>query len=75
MSKKVVRDGWHTVYGFRVYVEDGKVSSGIKLDHNNSPVPAYPYRWDTSLNCWNNCSGLTLEALRAGMSRGTMTMM
>ena len=54
--KKIVKDGWHEVYGYPVYVEDGKVN----------PYRACKYGgWDIDIN-------MTLDALRAGLSRGIM---
>ena len=40
------KDGWHTICGYSVYVENDRIVRGIKLDRNKSPVPAYPYRRD-----------------------------
>lgn len=64
--KKIVKDGWHMVYGYPVYVEDGKVKRAI-----SSGVTAYPYRKCT-YGGWDLVTHLTLDALRAGLSRGTM---
>lgn len=64
--KKMVKDGWHKVWRCYVYVEDGRVKRAI-IDRET----AYPYRkckqcgWDLDID-------LTLDALRAGLSRGTI---
>ena len=47
---KKVNDGWHKLNDCEVYVEDGFVTHGTKMDINRSPVPAYPYRWDEEYN-------------------------
>ncbi|MDD6667771.1 MAG: hypothetical protein PUE58_07460 [Lachnospiraceae bacterium] len=40
----MVKDGWHIVKGFDVFVKDGKITRGIKKDYNGDYVPAFPYR-------------------------------
>lgn len=66
--KKTVKDGWHKVYGYDVYVEDGKVNRAI-----SNGVTAYPYRV-SKYGGWDIDTHMTLDALRAGLSRGTMIM-
>ena len=41
MKSKVVKDGWHTIRGCEVYVEDGYIIRGIKEDSNGGRVTAY----------------------------------
>lgn len=65
--KKMVNDGWHMVYGYPVYVEDGKVKRAV-----SNGVPAYHYR-ASKYGCWVIDTHMTLDALRAGMSRETVT--
>lgn len=58
-----MKDGWHTVKGYEVYVEDGKILRGVKNDTNGSRVPAYPYKWESTNNAW--CKGTpTVSAFR-----------
>lgn len=40
-------DGWHTIKGYEVYVENGKITHGIK-----NGKTAYLYRWESSSNAW-----------------------
>ena len=48
-----LREGWHIVAGYCVYVDsDGLIRHGTKKDNNGSPVPAYPYYWSHKFNCW-----------------------
>ena len=69
------KDGWHTVCGTSVFVENGKVIYGTTKDHNNSEVTCYPYEYNKDHNCWVNISGkVTLSAYRAGYNRGTKCM-
>ena len=69
MSKKIM-DGWHTICGYRVLVEDGKVIRGMKEDYNGSLVPAYVYR--AVSDGWTSASGLSVAAFRARVYRGTV---
>ena len=72
MKKEI--NGWKIAGGYDVYVEDGKVLRGIKLDHNGHEVAAYPYRQSRS-GGWDLISGISLTAFRAGIRRGTMELM
>ena len=67
-----MKNGWHQVLGYTVYVEDNLVLRGI-LGSGNAQRTAYPYRADRN-GGWNNCSGLTVSAFRAGVARGTITL-
>lgn len=80
--KKVI-DGWHAICGYNVYVEDGRVMRGVSGGQN--PTTTYPYRthyeWHDDIggkkrvaNGWDNCSGITVDAFRAGVRRGTVNM-
>lgn len=70
---KHVYDGWHTIQGFEIYVEDDKVKRGISGD-GVTAKPTYPYRYNKQMNCWVNCSGLSVSAFKSGVRRGTVTM-
>lgn len=50
-------DGWHTLKGFRVYIENGMVVRGLIKDHNGEDITAHPYYSDSKTNGWNNVSG------------------
>lgn len=70
-----LKDGWHTVYGKSVFVENGKIIYGVTKDGNNSEVTCYPYEYNKDYNCWVNISGkVTLSAYRVGYNRGTKCM-
>lgn len=69
--KRAVADGWHTIAGYEVYIEGGRVLRGLK---DGGQLTAYPYRWDKKNGCWTNCSGLTVDAFRAGVRRESVTM-
>ena len=67
--KKEVRDGWYTVKGYEVYVEDGAVARAVS-DKGHGRVTVYPYRI-TREGAYIRCS-VSLPALRAGLSRGSI---
>lgn len=52
-----MKDGWHVLKGYEVYVENNMVMHGIKKDHNGEWVPAYPYRYNTTYGGCDNVSG------------------
>lgn len=66
-------DGWHNFYGYEVYVEDGCIQRGIGYDHNRHEITRYPYRKCPDSG-WGTDIGLTVEAFRAGVRRGTIKM-
>ena len=52
-----MKDGWHVLKGYEVYVENNMVMRGIKEDHNGERVTAYPYRYNTTYGGCDNVSG------------------
>ena len=69
------KDGWHIVYGQKVYVENGKVVRGVIKGADGSEVTCYPYEYNKDLDCWVNVFGeVTLTTYRAGYKRGTKCM-
>lgn len=80
---KEIRDGWHVICGYHVYVESGRVIRGMTEGWQAKTI--YPYRvhyvWRDSINgkCraedgWDNCSGISVAAFQAGVRRGTVCM-
>lgn len=70
-----MKDGWHTISGYEVYVEDGFIRRGIKYDQNGGALPAFVYRWSKKLNCWSSEDKISPEAFRSGVKRGTICLM
>ena len=66
-----MKDGWHTIAGYKVYVEDGKIKRGITDDGEK---PIYVYRWNKKLECWTAEGDITQAAFQAGVRRETITM-
>ena len=64
-----VKDGWHTISGYDVYVEDGNVIWGFSSDNQRA---IFPYR--AVKDDWISASGLTVDAFRAGIRRETIIM-
>jgi hypothetical protein len=58
IQKKSVRDGWHKIKGMDVYVENGKVVRGTKL---NGQLPAYPYEYVKEYGCYRKVSGISFQ--------------
>lgn len=63
-KKSQYEDGWHTIRGERVLVEDGRIIRGIK----NSPsgfglVPSYPYKKSYG-GGYDLCSGISVETFK-----------
>ena len=62
-------DGWHKLYEYSVYVENGVVVRAIDPSRWET---AYPYHWSKKYRVWTNVSGeCTLNTLYAGLKRGT----
>ena len=64
-----MNDGWHQIYGRSVYVENGRIKRGLKC---NNTLPAWPYRIMRDKRTWINETGMTVEAFRKGVKRGTV---
>lgn len=65
-------DGWHTLGGYMVYVEKNRVLRGVIGEYLGAKT-AYPYRRDRHhKNLWDNVSGLTCNAFKSGVKRGTI---
>lgn len=67
-----MKDGWHIVCGYSVYVEDGKILRGTS-GKGNSMTTTYPYR-RSRYGGWDNESGVTVNAFRAAYRRDNMRM-
>lgn len=68
--KKYSKDGWYTVCGYEVYIEDGKILRGISSDHQK---PTWVYR-HAKTDGWDREEAITPDAFRAGVRRGTIDM-
>lgn len=67
-----IKDGWHTLCGKFVYVEDGRVLRGVS-SRDWDQRTTWPYR--VCRDGCTNCSGITVDAFRSGFRRETVTML
>lgn len=72
MTRKV-SNGWHSLCGYDVYVEDGYVLRGVQGDGVNMKT-TYPYRLCRK-GGWDNACGISVSAFRSACRRGTVRMM
>lgn len=68
--KKEALDGWHKIKGYDVYIEGGRIIRGLSSDGQKT---TYPYR-KCKTGGWDNVSGISINAFRAGWRRGTIDM-
>ena len=63
----MIRDGWHTIKGQRVYVEDGYILRGVKPSYTGIGYEtAYPYWWYEKLRIWNRVEKVKVSTFRNG---------
>lgn len=68
-NEKKARDGWHKVYGYHVYVEDGMVTHGTDDTYD---AALYPYRSIRGCGGWHLAQGyFTLDGLRSAIRNGS----
>ena len=68
-----IKDGWHNICGYSVYVEGGYILRGIDTDSNGGQIPVYVYRASRH-GGYDREERITPAAFRAGMARGTVIM-
>lgn len=68
-----MKDGWHVVCGYEVYVKDGKIVRGMK-NQGFGKVAAYVYR-RCKTGGWNISYQVTPSAFRSGYKRGTVDLL
>lgn len=71
---KIISDGWHTVAGHYVYVEDGYVMRGLKGTEGVYQTAGFIYR-RLKPSGWGKETAVSVAAFRAGVKRGTLTIM
>lgn len=71
MAKKI-KDGWHTICGYEVYVEDGYILRGVSSTDWRQ-VPTHVYR-ACKPSGWSSTGPITVDAFRSGVRRGTISM-
>ena len=66
-------NGWHMIAGYKVLVENGQISRGI-INPGWNERTGYVYRANRTLKCWVNEPRISVDAFRAGVRRGTITL-
>jgi hypothetical protein len=61
-----MKDGWHKIQGYEVYVENNKVIRGLK---ENGTLPAYPYKTAKD-GGWDNAAGVSVSTFSKGVADG-----
>ena len=69
---RALKDGWHTVCGEEVYIENGEVVRGVWIKCDGQNRPLYVYRWEERLRCWIYNGRTKYETFRSGLRRGNM---
>lgn len=67
---RVYKDGWHTMCGYDVYIEDGLVVRATCGEGVRYHV-VYPYQYMQGWHCWTNVSRMVrAETFRRGLYSG-----
>lgn len=70
---KNIKDGWHIVADYEVYIENGLILRGVSGGYYDQRT-TYPYI-SSKYGGWDNASGeLTPNAFRKRVKRGTAIM-
>ncbi len=69
---KAIRDGWHKVAGYDVFVEGGKVLRGT-IGSGTSYRTGYPYKYYRTGAY--NVAGISVNAFRYGVKRGNIELL
>lgn len=70
-----MKDGWHSISGYDVFIENGKVMRGT-LGSGTNYRPVYPYKHFLGDRGWYNVSGqIIANAFRYGVKRGFIIML
>lgn len=67
--KKTVKDGWHTIAGKSVYIENGYIKRGLSSDGQKA---TYPYR--AAKDGWDNDPYMTPDTFRRKVKNGSAAM-
>lgn len=68
--KKTVRDGWHTIAGQNVYIENGYIKRGLSRDGSRTTYPYSSGKYDG----WDLDQYMTPDNFRRKVKNGSATM-
>lgn len=63
---------WKKILGYNVFIENGMILRALKDDGQTA---ASVYRWDQTLKYWTDIYPCSIPAFRAGIRRGTYSIM
>ena len=67
-----MKDGWNVIAGHDVFVEGGYIVRAMK---NGGQQSASVYRYNRRFGTWDKKDKITPAAFRAGVKRGTISVM
>ncbi len=70
VEKPLTKDGWHTISGYHVHIENGRIDRGMTADKQRT---TYIYR-HSKTNGYDKEDSITIDAFRSGVRRGTIIM-
>lgn len=70
-----MKDGWHTIQGYNVYIENDRVLGGVKGYGTLKASPTHPYKTIRGMIGWHNCTGVKVSTFSKGVARGNYRMM
>ena len=68
-----MKNGWHKILGYDVYIENNKVLRGT-LGEGSTYRTAYPYKWDKTHRCWIKNVDVSVNSFRNGVKRESVIM-
>lgn len=68
--KKTIRDGWHTIAGYNVYIENGYIKRGLSNDGSRTTYPYSSGKYDG----WDLDTYMTPDNFRRKVKNGSATM-
>ena len=68
-----MKNGWHKILDYDVYIKDNKVLRGT-LGDGVAYRPANPYKWDKRYRCWIKTTGINISTFRKGVKRESIIM-
>lgn len=70
---KNLKNGWHIIKGYKVFLQDGKITKAIKKSDSGMGEVSASVFIPSTFGGWDNANGdLTLAAFRARVTRGSV---
>ncbi len=68
-----MKNGWHKILGYDVYIEDNKVLRGT-LGDGVTYRSVNPYKWNKRYRCWIKTTGINTSTFRKSVKRESIIM-